>query len=66
MNSWSTSISTSPSESDAAIVGRGGADLLRHWMLDPVGKTLLVRVSAQLYNTRGDYERLAEALLTLL
>jgi isopenicillin-N epimerase len=35
-------------------------------LLDPAGKTRLVRVSAQLYNRREDYERLAEALLALL
>ena len=43
-----------------------GSDLSRHWTLDPAGKTRPVCVSAQLYNTRGDYESLAEALLTLL
>ncbi len=47
-------------------MGRDEADFSRHWTLDPVGKTRLVCVSAQLYNTRGDYESLAEALLTLL
>jgi isopenicillin-N epimerase len=35
-------------------------------LLDPAGKTRLLRVSAQLYNNRRDYERLAEALLALL
>ncbi len=46
--------------------GRDGADLLRHRTLDLAGKTRLVRVSTQLYNTPDDYERLAAALLTLL
>jgi hypothetical protein len=56
----------SRSESDAAIVGRDGADLSRHWTLDPADKTRPVCVSAQLYNTRDDYEGFAAALLTLL
>ena len=54
-SSWSTSISTSDPLSRTRRFRGKGSDprmrLSRHWTLDPAGKTRLVRVSAQLYNT---------------